>query len=577
MATKKRKRYSCDFETTTKIDDCRVWAYGFVEIGNHENYRIGNSLNEFMDFVNKCNSDLYFHNLRFDGSFIINYLLKAGFKVNEEKESIPNTFKVLISNMGQWYMIDICYNLDNGKPIHTKIMDSLKKLPFPVKKIAKDFGMDIEKGDIDYHKERPIGYEITDEEKDYLLKDILIVAKALEIQFNDGQEAMTNGADSLNSFKEIIGKKVFKGLFPVFSAEEDEKFRPYYKGGFTWLNEIYADKEIGEGVVFDVNSLYPAMMKFKMLPFGVPEEFDDKYLKDKKFPLYMQKINCEFELKEGYIPTIQIKKNLLFRQNEYLKNSNGEPVNLYLTNVDMELFFEHYDVYNIRYEGGFKFRGRVGIFDQFIDKFMEKKIKNKGALKLLAKLILNSLYGKFASHYDVTGKIPFLKEDGSNGYKAGMETFKDPIYTPMGAFITAWARHMTIGTAQKCYDRIIYCDTDSIHLVGLEMPEVIKDMIHNDDLGKWAHESTFIRAKYIRQKTYMYEIRLDKPRYYIKNKKTIMTNSEISVKCAGMSENIKKKVTFENFKVGFKSSGKLLQKNVSGGVVLVDTDFTLKG
>jgi hypothetical protein len=48
------------------------------------------------------------------------------------------------------------------------------------------------------------------------------------------------------------------------------------------------------------------------------------------------------------------------------------------------------------------------------------------------------------------------------------------------------------------------------------------------------------------------------------------------VKCAGMPDKIKEKVTFKTFNVGFSSFGKLLPKHVDGGVVLVDTEFTIK-
>jgi hypothetical protein len=48
------------------------------------------------------------------------------------------------------------------------------------------------------------------------------------------------------------------------------------------------------------------------------------------------------------------------------------------------------------------------------------------------------------------------------------------------------------------------------------------------------------------------------------------------VKCAGMPDKIKEKVTFENFEIGFRSFGKNLPKHVSGGTVLVDTEFTIK-
>jgi hypothetical protein len=71
-----RKKYMSDFETTTDPNDCRVWAYGWMEIFNKDNYRIGNSLDEFMLWVEIVKADLYFHNLKFDGAFISNWLLK---------------------------------------------------------------------------------------------------------------------------------------------------------------------------------------------------------------------------------------------------------------------------------------------------------------------------------------------------------------------------------------------------------------------------------------------------------------------------------------------------------------------
>ena len=129
----------------------------------------------------------------------------------------------------------------------------------------------------------------------------------------------------------------------------------------------------------------------------------------------------------------------------------------------------------------------------------------------------------------------------------------------MGVFITSYARDLTIRTAQKCYDRIIYCDTGSIHLEGTEIPEVIKDVIDDNKLGYWQHESTFQRARFIRQKTYIEEI-----------------DGKLNVVCAGMPDRIKEKVTWENFHVGFSENGKLLPKQVKGGVVLEDTVFTLK-
>ena len=581
-----RKKFSCDFETTTKIEDCRVWAYGWMEIGNKINYNIGNSMDDFMLWVKKVKADLYFHNLRFDGEFIVNWLLKNGFKHDES--GLPNTFKTTISSMGQWYMIDICYGYKGKRKLHTTIYDSLKKLPFTVKKIAKDFKLKIEKGDIDYHAERPIGHKITDEEYKYIKNDIEIVADALAIQFGQGLDRMTNGSDSLSGFKATISNKLFDKHFPVFSLPMDKEIRRAYRGGFTWLNDRFAGVEISEGLVFDVNSLYPAQMYSRQLPYGMPDYFNGKYVEDSNFPLYIQHIRCEFELKEGYIPTIQIKKDDRFRANEYLKNSKGEIVDLYLTNIDLELIEEHYDLYDLEYVDGWKFRQKTGLFNNFIEKWTYVKTHETGAKKLLAKLMLNSLYGKFASNPNVTGKYPYLHPDGSCGFTLPkdeegevIEEFKDPIYTPMGVFITSWARYTTITAAQKCYDRIIYCDTDSIHLTGTEIPDAIKDIIDDNKLGYWQHEATFKRGKFLRQKTYLEDVCM---KTIIKNGKEVKVNAgvhdyeflDLKVTCAGMPDNVKGKVTFDNFNIGFKSDGKLMPKHVNGGVVLVDREFTIK-
>lgn len=395
-----RKKFSCDFETTTKVDDCRVWAYGFMEIGNKKNYEIGNSLETFMQWCEKIKGDLFFHNLKFDGAFIVNWLFKNGFKWSDKPQ--PKTFNTIISRMGQWYMIDICYGYKVGKTgkktkLHTVIYDSLKKLPFKVKDIAKSFKLDVLKGDIDYHSERPIGHEITPEEYQYIKNDIEIIADALEIQFNQGLTKMTSGSDSLSGFKAVISKKSFGYLFPIFNMEADSEVRKAYRGGFTWVNERCQGKTVGEGLVYDVNSLYPSVMYYRPLAYGTPKKFSGTYEEDSEYPLYIQHITCEFELKENYIPTIQIKdvetrKRLNVKQNEYLHSSKGEKVELFVTNIDLDLIKEHYHLYNVTYIDGIKFRSKIGIFKGFIDKWMYIKNNSKGAVKQLAKLMLNSLY-----------------------------------------------------------------------------------------------------------------------------------------------------------------------------------------
>ena len=573
MGRKKPVRYTADFETTTELDDCRVWGIGLCNIDNFDEYHEYNNLDDFFKFIEKNNGAYYFHNLKFDGSFIIDYLLKNGFEYSEKMK--PKTFNSVISEMGAWYTIKITYDVKGKNSKTTTIYDSLKKLPFPVKKIAKDFNLPIQKGDIDYKLYRPVDHVITKEESSYLRNDVEIMARALKIQFDEGQTKMTIGSDALNSFKTMLGGNAnFKKYFPVLESHIDNFIRKSYKGGFTWVNPLIQGKTLKNGMVFDVNSLYPSIMYNNLLPYGVPVYFKGKYQQDDTYPLFIQNVKVEFSIKENMIPTIQIKGSKFFKGNEYLNTTDGEVVNLHLTNQDLELLLEHYDIHYIEYVGGFKFMGVKGIFKKYIDTWGEIKKTSQGAIKQLAKLMLNNLYGKFATNPDVTKKIPVLSSDGVVRYVTGEQETKEPVYTAMGSFITAGARYKTIKTAQSVYDRICYCDTDSIHITGTEPPNI---EIDDNELGYWQHESNFIRARFLRQKTYIEDtITKNVNGKIVVGNHNDYDNVKLNVVCAGMPDTVKEKINFDNFHIGFKSDGKLMPKRVSGGTVLVDSTFTIK-
>ena len=81
----------------------------------------------------------------------------------------------------------------------------------------------------------------------------------------------------------------------------------------------------------------------KYIPFGAPIITHD--LEEiTGYSLFIINFDCEFWLKDGKLPTIQIKNSQLFNGREYLENSKSEIVNLTLTSVDYEMFLEHYEV-----------------------------------------------------------------------------------------------------------------------------------------------------------------------------------------------------------------------------------------
>ena len=295
---------------------------------------------------------------------------------------------------------------------------------------------------------------------------------------------------------------------------------------------------------------------------------------------------CTFKLKEGYLPTIQLKNNMRFIPTQYITSSNDEEVTLCLTSVDMELFLEHYETSPITYHSGWKFKSAVGLFKDYIDKWSANKIQAKidgnGGLYTLSKLMLNSLYGKFGSRVEVRPQIPYLDEDGVVRFQIGEVEEKDPLYIPMASFITAWARNKTIRSAQKVFDRFIYADTDSLHLEGTEIPTELE--VDDTKLGAWKHESTFKKAKFIRAKTYI-EQEIISEKDYLKGLEKedsfLYYNDEdgfskLKITVAGMPNKCYDQVTFENFKPGAIYGGKLLSKRVPGGAVLEETTFEIK-
>lgn len=576
--------FVADFETTTNPEDCRVWAYAICEVGNSEEVIIGTTIDDFMRWCRdqKENHKVFFHNLKFDGQFIMQWLFHNGFKhTTDPKEKDTSTFNTLISDKGMYYQIEVIF-YKKGKNISKVIFqDSLKLIPLSVSAIAKSFDMEISKLEIDYdsHNNLPIGSPLTKEEEEYIKCDVKIVARAIEFFYDQGLKKMTIGSCALEEYKKLLSKKLFKRFYPTPKYHTDVK--QSYKGGFTYLNPKFKGKIIKNGIVLDVNSLYPSVMYNDFLPFGTPIFFKGKYEEDIIYPLYTQMFKCQFQLKKGKIPTIQIKHGSDFKGNEYLTNSGDSEVTLCLNSVDLKLFYEQYDVYNEEWLSGWKFKSTQGLFTDYIDKWSANKInaKKEGnhGLYLISKLFLNSLYGKFGTDIKVKSKIPYLGEDDIIHFHDSEVEEREGIYIAMASFITSYARLKTISAAQKIMDNynsgkskieFVYADTDSLHCVSpdFELPEGLE--IDSTKLGAWKFEGKFNKAKYLRQKCYIEmfteDIESDDPEY------------EMKITVAGMPKGCYEYVTFNNFKIGASYQGKMQPKNVKGGVVLADIDFTIK-
>ena len=253
-----RRCFSADFETTTDENDCRVWAYALCNIDDPTDFRYGNSIEDFIKFCAdpKINYKLWFHNLKFDSSYVLSFLLSSGYTwISDRKEKADKTFTTLISSLGQYYNVTIYFKVKGHHTNKVEIYDSLKIFPnFSVERVAEAFKMPIRKLELDYHAKREKGHILTKEEVDYIRNDVEIMARALREMFSRGLTKMTIASDAINDYKENHIKD-FRRKFPKLPKAMDEDIRSAYRGGFTYASDVWREKKVGTSSPLDLSAL----------------------------------------------------------------------------------------------------------------------------------------------------------------------------------------------------------------------------------------------------------------------------------------------------------------------------------
>ena len=609
MRTRNYEYYVADFETTVYKGQqfTEVWAAAVVKLGT-EDVEVLHSLPDFLSYIfaKKTNIVCYFHNVKFDGNFLLDYFLRNGYTWNRvaEGKMLNKQFKCAISDRGPWYSITV--------KMHNMVIefrDSYKLLPFSVKRIGKGFQTKHRKLDMEYEGFRYAGCVITDEEKEYIRNDVLVVKEALEIMFERGHEKLTIGSCCLEEFKSTYDKIDYKNFFPDLTEVEideeiygecnaDSYIRHSYRGGYCYLAKGKENRKYLHGWTADINSSYPSNMSSESgnrYPVGMPKFWQGDIPDLPEQSYYFVRIKCRFKIKDEMLPTVQIKGSFLYSGTEYLTTSDiydyssgtykryymrkGElhdtQITMTMTCVDYELFLQHYDVYDLQVLDGCWFRTEIGLFDEYMYKYKKIKESSQGAERELAKLYLNNLYGKFSANDSSSYKVPYINKKNVLGFESVEEHEKKPGYIAIGSAITSYARRFVINAAQANYqgpdrDGFIYCDTDSIHCSG--DPKDAKGIkIHPTNFCAWKLESYWDEAIFVRQKTYI---------EHVTHNDGEPVEPYYQIRCAGMSEDAKqefiKEHTVEEFREGLKLKEGLKPIRMPGGVLLVKKGYDMR-
>lgn len=624
----------------------------------------GFSIEDFMNKILNLEEEkvrIYFHNLKFDGSFILYYMLNS----KKFKQYVPyenslfckpimehidnfyfyengrkskksqlqsegyiekgkcTTEKYLFTlsqnGMGVMYSITI-YILRDGEPMReVEILDSTKLLNFSVEELGVNFlGGELEKEQYDYNLVRYANSPKDLSEKDfsYVEKDVRIVLESLDKFKNSeviaGDTSLSTMASiALSDFKTELYRqatgevgtkakqeKLFREICPELPSNIEQFVRRSYKGGFCYVNPCCENKiNYARGMlgmcVLDVNSLFPYIMRSKPMPYGQPiRKFENKIeiptVNEEVYDYYFVRVKVDAVLKPKKIPSLVLKpSDVLFNpeslctQDEWLESTEGE-IELVLSKDDYELMHEQYKIISERIEEVMYFRTLDGLFECYIAKWEKIKIQatidKNPTLRQIAKLFLNSLYGKFGAKIKNISKFVKL-ENGYLQHDNLLESSQAGVFIPIASAITSGARRKTITTAQrvrdwslkhKGVDLYYYSDTDSIH-TGMNTKQIKRCLGNEIDweesgvFGLWkVEENTIIKSKFIRAKTYLEE------------RKEPIKGQKFCSGVAGLPKKYQKYLKWEHFTQGSTFLGCLKPYQVKGGQVLFETPFSLK-
>lgn len=549
--------YSCDFETTPyqqylKEGRTRVYLYECINLTNTLSNK-GICIEDFMNYVFSIQHEsvFYFHNgSGFDFEFILWYLMENGYEYDEELSE--HTFNTITTDMKKHYVIKIM-----NKGIKYEFRCSLLIMPLTIKKMGKCLGLEKLDETHDYSEDKNYNSveEVTEEEWKYLHNDVEILRRALLYALTNGLTKLTISSSSFALWKQsnIYG---FKSIEQIEDVNILERISKSYKGGITMVNPKFQNRILTDFISFDKNSLYPSVMNEFPMPVGLPRVYDtiDKCRNEGRNAYIVEVVVFRAYIRDGYIPFIPTGSTSLYNGYEYSDR---------IVNKTLYLWGKEFELFELYYRGEWKvetitgWRTRPNFFKVYLENLFKVKENAKDIfVRQIAKIKMNSTYGKFGMNTERIGYIPRLIDE-----RIGYEqiTTKGKYYPKeIASYITSCGRCKLVSEIEYNSNRFIYCDTDSIYLKGSEFPKFMD--IDPKRIGAWGYEGHYKKGKFLKAKCYM---------------KTF-DDGTLDKKICGASQGVKEMINYDNFNYGLKIDGcKLISCKVTGGIVLKATGFTI--
>jgi hypothetical protein len=549
-----------DFETTSKAqylleDRTRVYLYGIKKLSGGS-IKMGISIEDFFNDLLTYNDHLtiYFHNLSFDGEFILWYLAENNFEYDEETIK-PNSFHNITTDLGIHYLIKC--KLSNDKQV--RFTCSYRMMPTSIESLGELVNVKKLSDTHDYTelKNYTALDDIPDEEINYLTNDLEILRLAIIKLKQLGLTQITASSSAYRNWQKTNFLLHKHRLIKPDNDEVNEMIGLSYKGGITKLNKRYFNKTLTDVISYDVNSMYPAQMLNNTMPVDIPIVYDDleSAQKDKTYKKHLVVVYVEYaKILKDYHSFIGFAGGFLQTSYEYKDEFTDEF--LYLWYDEYKLFdmyyFHHSHIVKV-----VSFKESKNVFKKYIEHWKQVKETSDGVERYISKLMLNSLYGKFGQRDFRISKMLLGIEDDHLIYK-DIEKIAPYHYRAIASYITSMARTTLIRAIQENADAFVYCDTDSIYLYQSEAKNI---PIDEHKFGYWKFENRCQKFKALKSKCYI---------------KTIEDGSLI-IRISGLPRIDESIINYDTFKPNLKIIGKKkYMKRVKGGIIIDTTDFTIE-
>lgn len=622
--------YFADFETTTNLSkyyqrtgDTTVWLAHMTDITGEKSY-LGVSLFDFMNWVKELdNGDtIYFHNLSFDGDFIVKWLISRGWTINNSDAINPNDFYVFRNGQKIYY---IKLNIDN-KLIHIQCTYLLLNTSIAalgnsvnIKKIDETINKDVF-----YNQEPKPLKQVKPELIEYIKRDVNI-ARLSYINFKQVIQSLSFVNEEIDltqhlTVTSLIRKLLYMAITKYLKSRglkcHPAQLLEMSEADYHWTNELMAGgltqfnlsylgrQEMKQNIFIDVNSAYPAVMT-QPLPWGklsdkpIPKFQNIKFyrlkiLSGKIKPQYNflafwpNKQNEKYET-EIWHPFFN-KKVKIKQFYRYVQTLQEHTISLYDCEFQaLKKFYDvQYEILEIKYVKANPYL-REYVKELYKFKKLYKK-EGKDGYTHAIKILLNSTYGslcmksQYSSYFYFRGMAPDEFNNGKDDYKLIRESknynignYKcyeyeggKPRYVNRIAagYITARQRTKLLNKILSVDDpnkNFVYCDTDSILFANLNDKD-FKKVEHADisnRLGDWGIEKITNKA---------WEINIyGAKKYMLKD----LENDKI-LKDKFASIDIPFKWEKVNDLMVYLEDANLVTKRVKSGILLVKQDKILK-